>query len=95
MVECLGSWVQVDVEGGAAIVLEVSNESAAEGCLENTLALKAYMILRTVLHTFPAPAGPMTRTPNFDILTDLWRRCYVWRKRCDMGCEALIQAPPK
>lgn len=34
MVEGLGGWVEVDVERGAAVVLEMGDESAAEGCLE-------------------------------------------------------------
>lgn len=34
MCEGLGGGVEVDVEGGAAVVLEVCDECAAEGCLQ-------------------------------------------------------------
>ena len=67
MVEGFGGWVEVDVERGAAVVLEMGDESAAEGCLGGVRSDMEGMLVSK--QTFPAPAGPITRTPNLDILT--------------------------
>lgn len=66
MVEGFGGWVEVDVKRGAAVVLEMGDESAAEGCLGVVRSdIEGLLVSK---HTFPAPAGPITRTPNLDIL---------------------------
>jgi hypothetical protein len=53
-------------------VLEVLDEGCAEGRLREPVSAEVHLpVLRLAMLTLPAPAGPMTRTPNFDILSAL------------------------
>lgn len=75
MVEGLGSRVEVDVEGGAFGVCEVGYECRAEGRLTRELDICPVWKLFRIVLTFPAPAGPITSTPNFDIVVLLSWLC--------------------
>jgi hypothetical protein len=53
-------------------VLEVLDEGCAEGRLRQPISADVHLpVLRRAMLTLPAPAGPMTRTPNLDILLAL------------------------
>lgn len=77
MVKGLGGWVEVHVEAGAAIELQVGYEGRAEGglrrsrqksCTTGDMLNVGRDACREARRTLPAPAGPMTMTPNLLIL---------------------------
>jgi hypothetical protein len=78
VVEGLGGRVEVDVEGGAAVELEVGDEGRAEGGLGDrqisSVSAGAHERNKTVYWvadlTLPAPAGPMTMAPNLLMMGD-------------------------
>jgi hypothetical protein len=67
MLEGLGGGVKVDVVCGPSVELKMRDEGRAEGGLRRMNCQRSVLI--TSFHpswplTFPAPAGPITMTPN-------------------------------
>lgn len=64
MRELFGSGIEVDIKAGAAVILEVGYEGSAEGGLYDFVRASIVAAADRRIVTLPAPAGPMTRTPN-------------------------------
>lgn len=75
MREFFGSGIEVDIEAGAAVVLEVGYEGSAEGRLYSSVRAGIPAAIDQRIGTLPAPAGPMTRTPNLLILMTVTGFC--------------------
>ncbi len=73
MLKRLGGRVEVDVKGRPAVELQVGDEGCAEGGLAVSDTMLPHSNTRT-RPTLPAPAGPITMTPNLLMAAKCWRR---------------------